>query len=108
MRDENWTTGLACVGLLISVPTVIVLSALVNGWALSVMWGWFVVPLFHLPAMSIVYAIGFSLVVGMFKPNTSSHDTRKKDTRELVTAVIAEILSPVLVVGIGWIVKLFI
>lgn len=40
-------------------------SNLVKGWALTKLWAWFVVPVFHLPVLSIVQGIGLTLVVGL-------------------------------------------
>ncbi len=34
------------------------------GWVLSILWGWFIVPLGVRP-LSVVHAIGFTMVVGM-------------------------------------------
>jgi len=34
------------------------------GYAMSVMWGWFVVPTFDVPELSIVAAIGIAMLIG--------------------------------------------
>jgi hypothetical protein len=83
-----------------------IVSALIvlNGWVLSILWGWFIVPLFGLPVLSIPYAIGMALIVGMFKGQTKdlSNDDEK-------VAVVAKIfLFPFIALFIGWIVKGFI
>jgi len=39
MKDN---TGLACFGLAVLAIVSVVVSALMNGWVLSILWGWFV------------------------------------------------------------------
>ncbi len=43
-------------GILLYLP-----AALWNGLALSILWGWFIVPVFSLPALSVASAAGVSL-----------------------------------------------
>ena len=62
MKDN---TALACVGLLVLAVVAIVVGAVMNGYVLSVLWGWFVVPVFSVPPLSIATAIGLSLAIGM-------------------------------------------
>ena len=38
-------------------------STIFCGWVLKILWGWFIVPTFGLPILSIPSAIGFSLVI---------------------------------------------
>lgn len=40
-------------------------SVLINGWALAVLWRWFLLPAFDLPALSIGYAIGLSVIASL-------------------------------------------
>jgi hypothetical protein len=104
-------TILTCCLAALLVPILLVASSLLRGWALSVLWGWFVVPFFHLPPLSIVLAIGLGLVVGMFKGNTNTDiynkETNKTDWTKTLTLCAGIFLSPLLSVGIGYIVKMF-
>lgn len=100
-------TGLACVGLVSLFLVTLVVTALAHGFVLSTMWGWFMVPLFHLPPMNIAYALGVSLVVGMWTSKTSSKSD-SKDTSAIVSElVMATIGTPAIVLFFGWIVKQF-
>jgi hypothetical protein len=79
-------------------------AAMLEGWALSMMWGWFIVPVFHAPSLRIPYAIGLALVVGML-----THRVRKEeDTPDLPTFIIHGLVMPFAFIATGWIVKLFI
>ena len=96
---------LGCLG----VASAMVISSIVGGWALSVMWGWFVVPLFGLPALSIPYAIGLSLTLNYLIAN--SDDKRNKDedrTEAALYAIIIAFVRPLLVLFFGWIVWQFV
>ncbi len=104
MKSE---TGLASLGLIVFIFFAIIGSFIANGWALSVMWGWFVVPLFGLPALSIPAAIGLSMVVGMLTHQTMPTE-KDKSAGLLITGIIAHaILTPLLIVAVGYIIKSF-
>jgi len=48
------------IGAILLAPLVVIF----NGYALSTMWAWFVVPEFDVPELKISEAIGISLIVG--------------------------------------------
>jgi hypothetical protein len=75
--------------------------AIYRGFVLCKLWAWFMVPLFHLPELTIPFAIGISLAIGMFQHSTQNADKGK----EYWLTVIA---SPLVVLFMGWIVKMFI
>lgn len=107
MKEDN--VALACVGLFVLVVASVVGGSIMNGWALSVLWGWFVVPLFNMPPLSIATAIGFSLVVAMLTHQEQKSDGKKSSTTEVVAGVVSRVvLTPLLTVFVGWIVKSFI
>ena len=81
----------------------ITLSSILRGFVLSKLWGWFIVPLFGLPSLSISFAIGLCLVVGMFQ----SHPSYKDHEIETSTALLQGFVSPFIVLFIGWIVTMF-
>lgn len=90
------------------VAIVITAGTIFKGYALSVLWGWFLVPL-GLPALSIPFAIGVCLVASL-----ASHQYMKfaKDDREwyedLGLVLGYAFLSPALALLVGWIVKQFV
>jgi hypothetical protein len=55
MKDKSEVVGkmigvvLIIVGLLVTLPGLIAIMAILNGFVLSVLWGWFMVPVFKLP-----------------------------------------------------------
>lgn len=101
--------GLACLGLFSLVVVGIVVGAIMNGWALSVLWGWFVVPLFNVPPLSIPTAIGFALVVGLLTHQEQADNSKKKEMSDAIAALISRaVVSPLFTIFVGWIVKSFI
>lgn len=106
MKDN---TGLACFGLIVLAAVAIVVSAVMNGYVISVLWGWFVVPLFSVPPLSVATAIGLSLAVGMLVSHSSPSNSEKKDTGEVIVNLISQaVFSPLFTLFIGWLVKSFI
>lgn len=66
MTNKTLTMGIAAsalLGGLAAIVLTLVWGAAWGGFTLSVLWGWFVVPLFGLPALSIAQAFGLALVV---------------------------------------------
>lgn len=98
---------LSVIGGVVGIGALIVFSSIWRGYSLSVLWSWFMVPIFGLPALSIASAIGVALVVGFIthQPDTTKDDESFAD--KTVKAVVFAVLYPPLMLGIGWIVKQF-
>jgi len=73
---------------------------LLRGWALSVLWSWFMVPIFHAPPLSIAQATAVSLVVSLL-----CHQQIPQKDDETWDAITYPLLVPLIAVAIGWIVK---
>lgn len=101
---------MAILGGFVLVVALMVVSAICNGYALSVLWGWFIVPVFNLPQLSIPVAIGVALVVGyLTKQETNSSDTEDKSFGELMAKGFAiSIAKPAVALLFGWVVHFFI
>lgn len=95
-----------CVGGALAV-LVIPAYFVLYGWVVSLLWSWFVVPIFHLPYLPVPYAIGVAMLIGMVTHQTSSvHDDRTQ--REKTINAIGTLLNPLFILGLAYIVKLFI
>ena len=101
MKREMSAEG--CFGVAVAFLLFLVVSFIVNDWALSVLWKWFILPL-GAPQLSIGSAIGLSIVVGFL---TAKPQDSKKEV-DWTTVVPSALLSPLIAVGIGWIVHLFV
>lgn len=65
---------LGCFGAFATIP----FAGILNGWVVSILWGWFVGPQFHLPSVGIAEAGGISLVISML----TYQDTPRDKDRE--------------------------
>lgn len=93
-------------GLILLIPgfcLLIAASAVWRGYVLSILWGWFMVPAFGLPALTVPLAIGLSLVVGFL----TAHRLKKDKDFEWGWAIGNMIFAPAMVLLIGWIVTRF-
>lgn len=74
------------------------------GFALSVMWGWFVVPAFHVAPLRIPFAIGVAYIIQFLTHQTNREENEPEIGRVLVLALV----RPLTLLLVGWIVKQFI
>jgi len=108
MKKDDMTV-LGCLGIIALLVIVVPASIIMNGWVLSIVWGWFIVPLFHFPELTIPYAIGISSVIGLFMHGrTSNQKDERTLSKKIMRAFSAAFLAPLMVLGFGWIVLQFI
>jgi hypothetical protein len=107
MNDNSETVG--CIGKVFLASAVILIGALVGGFVVSTLWAWFVVPTFGIQPISIAQAIGLALVISAFKETKQDDADKYKTFFEKVAYIaIASIMSAVILLAMGWVVKLFI
>lgn len=97
--------GFALVGFIV----LLVISNILNGWVLSLLWSWFFVPTLGLPHLSVIQAIGVAMVITYLTTHrgTESDDSNKSSTEKFVEAVIFAFFYPLFALFFGWIVHLF-
>lgn len=66
-------TGIVFIGMMLAMVPAYIL----HGWVISLIWGWFVVPIFHVPEINIATAIGFEMLVIMLRPIQQANDDGK-------------------------------
>lgn len=88
------------------------LSAVLDGWVLTNLWGWFVMPLFALPALGIAQAVGLSVVVPALCG--VSHLSASKALRQpdkgwegMAESIAISLLTPLFILATGWVAHLF-
>ena len=75
-----------------------------RGYVLSLLWGWFMVPAFGVPALSIPYAIGLSVICAML-----ARDMKKDpDQPEMAELIITALAAPLVFLAFGWVVRWFV
>ncbi|MDP3726358.1 MAG: hypothetical protein Q8R36_04140 [bacterium] len=99
---------LAVFGFVVGFVALIVVGSIANGFVLSVLWGWFIVPTLGLPALSVVQAIGIAMVVSYLTYHYIDTQKGTEDKREKIAMAIGMvILRPLFALFFGWIIHLF-
>ena len=88
--------------MLITIP----FYCLLRGWVASILWGWFIVPVFHLPVLGVMQAWGLAIVVSVFTAHSTS-TTSGKSTLTLFGEYTGAAIAPLFVLLVGWIVHSF-
>lgn len=92
----------AGVGVFAAWAGFIVALAVFHAWELRLLWGWFAVPLFGLPALTYAHAIGIRAIVASFQGSTQ---IKNEYLDSLSSRIVNHVASNLLVLGIAWIVK---
>ena len=90
--------------LLIGALGMIVVTSILNGFVLVKLWGWFVVPAFGLPTLSIPVAIGISLIIKYL----TIHRSKTAEDVDMWEAYKFAISFPIMTLIIGWIIHFFV
>ncbi len=90
------------------IPALIAFGAIIKGWAVSVLWGWFFVPL-GLPPIGVALAIGVSLTITYLTMQRTGNEAEKDDEagKKLARSLGTMFFAPLVTLGAGWIVKQF-
>ena len=83
-------------------------SAIWSGYVLTVLWGWFVVPVFALPALRLPEAIGVSLIVHFLTAGRINTNKADKSLAQLFgEASVWALVRPLFGLLFGWLVHLW-
>jgi len=96
--------GNECVGVIAIVFALAITAPIAMWWGyvLSVMWGWFLVPL-GAPEIGVAHAIGIAGLVAMMAKNSNA----SKDYKSLSGKVAEAFVAPLVTLAIGWVAKTF-
>lgn len=88
--------SVGCALLFASLPFTLAYGTVLAGYVLSVIWGWFMVPLLHAPPLSVAGAAGIHLVIRYVTYQTPKPDDdgamaalKKIPGQMVLTAVLA-------------------
>lgn len=85
---------------------IYILTAILNGFVMSTLWGWFVVRMFHVAALSIPLAMGIAMLVGFL---TYQYDPRKEvEKGDMGRTIAFSAIYAITTLGIGAIVHIFV
>lgn len=85
--------------------STIVVAIVLRAWVLTVLWGWFLVPL-GIPEVSIPTAIGIALILGLFTQHLAKEENKEKNI--IADIGIRAIGAPIVSLVLGWIVTFFV
>lgn len=93
----------------VAFVAMITFAAIMNGFTLSILWGWFIVPVFGLHDLTIVQAIGISFIIGFFTAKlNATEDPEEEDRLKVLFVAIATRFSYCLgMLAIGFVIHLF-
>lgn len=91
--------GIPLLFLVVTIPMVAIKAFVVMKF-----WGWFVVPVFGLPPVSLVYMMGIVLMVHAMFPRPQV----LKDAEPFWTSVCSGVAILFIVFGIGYVLSLFV
>jgi hypothetical protein len=102
MENKN---VLSCIGLLALAMVAPIISAFTNGFVLTKLWEWFIVPvpMFHAASLSLISAMGISLIVSLLTHQTEEKGKDERETSEkVIAAVMRIVVGPFIFLFFGW------
>lgn len=103
--------------LIIALLLIAILGVIAWGHALTILWAWFIVPIFGVSTLTVPQAIGISLTIKLpflmyfsrLYDNILKEYVKKRDLVDILADNIGKaIFAPYLVVLTGWVVTWFI
>lgn len=107
MQGEGGMNMAGIIGLM-AIPTA-VLAVIMNGYAMFVLWGWFVVPL-GVAEIGVAHAIGLASIVSYMTHQDQSllaQDRSKSSFERLAQSLALAFGKPLVLIAFGWIVASF-
>jgi hypothetical protein len=107
MKDNK---AFSCIGILFVMFLVIVISTVLSGFVIQIMWGWFVTPLFGILPPTVAQAIGLSLFVGLFRAvenRGQGTDDGTPKTEKILTGIFVAVVNPLVYLALGYVIALF-
>jgi len=91
---------------LAGILALVAVAVIVNGYVLSVLWGWFIVTTFEARPLGVANAIGLACVVGylthQYRPKTTAD---KNDFEAFVDSLVHIVTRPAVALLAGWVVS---
>jgi hypothetical protein len=94
----------SCVGIVLLGLLAIAISAVVSGFVFMILWGWFAVPIFGLPALTIPQALGVSTLISLA---TYRDNPNKGETKGFAESLFGSIIISLVFLAYGWVITLF-
>jgi hypothetical protein len=96
--------GFAIAGVLLAIPAIIlfqVLMLLLDGFLFSTMWGWWIVPTFGLKPLTLIQAMGISVLIAYFR-NFHYLKSQYSGKYEMWKVLLQGLVTDLIYFGISW------
>lgn len=87
--------------------TTMVITTLISGFVFQTLWGWFIVPTFTMQPMTLIQAIGISFFISYIKRNLDKENDDEFSMEFVVKGLVISVVMALLILGLGWIITLF-
>lgn len=77
---------IGCIGLVVITIVTIVYATFTGGLVIAALWGWFMVPIFKLPELTIMQAIGVGYVVSYIVTRVDPNIKTEENSPYLILA----------------------
>ena len=97
------------IGIIASTIIASIFSMTYNGYALTILWGWFIMPIFNVPSLNIPVAIGIAMVVSFltYDPDLDGVKKEQEWSEKFLVNIVYAFLKPTFALFFGWIITLF-
>jgi len=75
-----------------------------HGWAICLLWSWFILPRFSTPPLGLLEAVGLSFFISLFIPGLSGA-LKPAYILPISQRLVHAAVSPLVTVGVGWVIK---
>ncbi len=86
---------------------LMIASMIVSGFMVTILWGWFIAPVFNVIVINIPQAIGLLLILNILKMKSKDLDRPEKEIEVLVDDFLNILILCIVSLLSGWIVQLF-
>ena len=96
------------IGIIATIAISLILSPIWRGYVFSILWGWFIVPVFALQALTIVQSIGLGYVVSFVTwQHVAGIDDKRSANEKIIESVAYAFLMPLFALAFGAVVNSF-
>lgn len=95
-------------GQFMAIVLTFTLIPIINGFVLSTLWGWLIVPIFEIQPLRVIEAIGILVIISFLNAHKISDGGDKDFWIKFGQNVIVTILLAVHALFVGWVVTQFI
>jgi len=105
----------AILGIGMFFVVILLIGVILNGWAFTTLWNWFIASLFAVPELSIAEGMGVALVVAFITQSVKvkeiiddEDDTQEIKIKRAICSFFLVFAKPLLAIMAGWIILQFI